>query len=60
MKARVTFVRTKYYGRDNIMQWVWFFRKMRYVKGFIIRVFGFHLSIFENNATEKLIQKFKG
>lgn len=55
MKIDFRFVSTRHYDWGNIAQWFWYFRKMRYVRGFTIRLLGIHLTVFENNATQKLI-----
>ena len=48
---------TKYYNKSNIIQWVWMFRKYKYVKGFVMRIFGVYINVRESNATEKLIEQ---
>lgn len=59
MKITVSFVNPKHYNISNIGQWIWYFKKYKFVKGFNIRIFGLHFNIREKNATEKLIFLFK-
>ena len=57
MKINVSYMSTKYYNKSNIIQWVWMFRKYKYVKGFVMRIFGVYINVRESNATEKLIEQ---
>ena len=43
-----------YFNRN----WFFYFRRFKNIKGFVIRIFGFHFIIKEENGTEKLIEKF--
>lgn len=56
MKININYISIKHYDRTNIMQWVWWFDKYKYIKGFKIRLFGVYINVRENNATEKLIK----
>ena len=55
MKIDVSYISTKYYDKTNIMQWVWWFEKYHYIKGFKMRIFGVYINVREKNALEKLI-----
>ena len=35
---------------------MWYFRTYKFVRGFMLRIFGVHINIRERNATEKLIR----
>jgi len=59
MKINVSYISTKYYDRTNITQWMWYFERYRYIKGFRIRIFGVYINIREKNALEKLIGMIK-
>ena len=39
-------------------EWFFYFRKLDNIKGFVIRIIGFHFIVKEKNGTEKLIKKF--
>lgn len=56
MKVNISYCSTKFYGKTNITQWMWYFKKYKNVRGFILRVFGVYINIRENNSTEKLIK----
>ncbi len=56
MKINISYCSTKHYDKSNIMQWVWMFKKYKFVKGFIFRMFGIYINIREKNSTEKLIK----
>ena len=56
MEIDVSYTRTKYYDITNIIQWVYYFEKYKYVRGFKLRVFGIGINIRENKATEKLMK----
>lgn len=55
MKIDIYFCSIKGYNINNIHQWIWMFRKYKFVKGFIIRIFGVYINVREKNATNKLI-----
>jgi hypothetical protein len=55
MKIGISYISTKYYDRTNIIQWVFFFKRYKFVKGFIFRFFGIYVNVREKYATEKLI-----
>lgn len=57
MKINIGHISTKHYDRTTILQWVWIFKRYKYVKGFIMRIFGIYINVCENNAFEKLIAK---
>ena len=56
MKVNVSYISPKYYDRSNIIQWVWWFERYRYIKGFKMRIFGIYVNVREKNATAKLIK----
>lgn len=43
---------TKFYPHHT---WFWTFKRYRYIKGFILRVFGVYVNVRESNAMDKLI-----
>lgn len=43
----------KFYPNKN---WFFYFKKFKNIKGFVIRIMGFHFIIKEKNGTEKLIK----
>jgi len=55
MKISINYCSTKHYDKNNIIQWIWSFRRYKYVKGFRFRIFGVYVNVRENNAFEKLI-----
>jgi hypothetical protein len=59
MKVNVNYCSRKHYDWTNIVQWVWMFKKKKYTKGFIMRIFGVYLNVREDNATQKLIEYSK-
>ena len=42
---------------DNKRYWLFYTKRYSYVKGVIIRIFGFTFNIREKNATQKLMDK---
>jgi hypothetical protein len=56
MKININYCSAKHYDETNIMQWMWMFKRYKYVKGFIMRIFGVYINVRESNATEKLIK----
>jgi hypothetical protein len=56
MKIRIRFMPLKHYDRKNIGWWIWYFRKLHYVKGFSLRILGVYITVSEKNAVEKLIK----
>ena len=56
MKINIKYISRKYYDKSNIWQWVWTWKRYKYVKGLIIRIFGVYVNIRENNTFEKLIK----
>ena len=56
MKINISYCSLRYYNKTNIIQWVWMFKRYKYVKGFIIRIFGIYLNVRENNSLQKLIK----
>lgn len=58
MKVDVTYIGTRWFPIEKIGWWVFYFKKYTYIKGFQIRIFGFHFNIRENNGTEKIIQNY--
>ncbi len=59
MKVNISYCSTKYYDRTNITQWMWMFKRHKYIKGFIMRIFGVYFNVRENNAFEKLLGIWK-
>ena len=59
MKININYCSIKNYNKTNITQWVWMFKRYKYVKGFIMRIFGVYINVRESNATDKLIAKGK-
>lgn len=59
MKINVNYVSRKWYDKETIKSWFWYFRPYVYIKGFNIRICGAHFNIRENNSTQKLINKSK-
>lgn len=59
MKVNIDYVSTKWYhdAPDGLRQWAFYFKRYSGVRGFILRVFGVHVNIRENGATDKLIAK---
>lgn len=55
MKIDISYIQTKHYNRKTIMQWVWWFERYTYVKGFKMRIFGWYINVREKHATEKLL-----
>lgn len=55
MVINIDYISRKHFNKSNIIQWVWLFRSYKYVNGFQMRIFGLHINIRENKATEKLI-----
>jgi hypothetical protein len=51
MKTTITIMRFYPYR-----YWFWYFRKFKFVKGFVIRIFGIHFIVKEENHLEKLIE----
>lgn len=56
MNIDVSYISTKWYDRSSIAQWMWWFERYRYIRGFKMRIFGVYINVRENNATEKLIK----
>lgn len=56
MKINIDYCSIKNYNKNNIIQWIWMFKKYKYIKGFIVRILGVYINIRENYATEKLIK----
>lgn len=56
MLIGINYVGRKHYDATNIGQWMWYFKKYTFVKGFNIRIFGLHFNVREDNATQKLIE----
>lgn len=59
MEINISYCSTKHYSKNDIIHWVWMFKKYKNIKGFIFRFFGIYFNVRENNATEKLIKKFR-
>lgn len=55
----VTYISTTHYNKSNIIYWIWYFRKYKFIKGFTFRIFGINFNIKENNATQKLLFKWR-
>ena len=56
MIINISYISTRYYDRTNIIQWIWMFKRYKYIKGFIMRIFGVYINVRENNAFNKLIE----
>ena len=54
MEIRIN--KVKFYKHKN---WFFLFRKCKYIKGFHVRVIGLCIGVRKDNATHKLITKFK-
>jgi len=54
MKTTIAII--KPYAHRN---WIFYFRRFHFVKGFTVRVIGINIMIIEKNATEKLINIWK-
>lgn len=54
MKINITYCSIKDYDRKNINQWMWTFQRYKYIRGFIMRIFGVYINVCESNAIEKL------
>ena len=39
-------------------EWFFYFRRFKNIKGYVIRIMGFHFIVKEKDGTEKLIEKF--
>ena len=61
MKINIKYTERKYYrdAPDGYRQWRFHFHRYKYVRGFVMRIFGWYFNVRENNATVKLIEKFK-
>lgn len=59
MKINFKYVPRKFFGKERIKDWIFSFKKYRFVRGFSFRLFGIHLNIKENKAREKLIKQLK-
>lgn len=57
MKCDINYISLKHYPTNKIMWWVFYFKKYVYIKGVIIRIFGFNFNIRENDGTKKLIEQ---
>ncbi len=56
MKINISYTNPKYYPNiKSLRYWLFYFKKYRYVKGFILRIFGVYFNIREKNASLKLI-----
>lgn len=59
MKFKITFISPKYYDFSSIRWWFFFYRKLKYARGFSLRICGVHMSFMEDDATKKIIQARK-
>lgn len=59
MKINISYTSTKHYDKTNIMQWVWMFRRSKYINGFIMRIFGVYFNVRENNYKKKFDEMIK-
>ena len=48
MKVDIKYIGTKWFPIKKIGWWIFYFKKYTYIKGFQIRIFGFHFNIREN------------
>jgi hypothetical protein len=54
MKVDITYIKRS--KSNSFVKWMWYFRTYKFVRGFMLRIFGVHINIRERNATEKLIR----
>lgn len=59
MKIRIEYTPWVMFPEDKKCYWFWIFKRYRYCRGIAFRIFGWWFNITENNATEKMIAKFK-
>lgn len=56
-------INVKYISRDffdkRLRNWIFSFKRYKYMKGFSIRMFGLHLNVREKGGIEKLKQQIK-
>lgn len=57
MKIDISFTSIKHYNWKNIHYWIWYFKTYKFVKAFIIRIFGVYINVREQSATQNLIAK---
>lgn len=55
MEIDVNYISRKFYTKESISQWRWYYRPYTYIWGFQVRIFGVHFNVRESNSTEKLI-----
>ena len=58
MEIRISKVSYSVFKDCPKINFIWMFRKYKYVKGFRFRFFGYDFNITENFATKKLIHQF--
>jgi hypothetical protein len=56
MRIGIQYISLKYYDRKSIMQWVFYFKRYTYVKGFVMRIFGVYINVRERDAYNKLLK----
>ena len=60
MKVNIDYISTKHFPISKLGWWLFYFNKYTFIKGFNLRILGFHFNIRENNGTEKMINKWRG
>lgn len=58
MKIDITWINPKIYPINKIGQWVWYFRQYKYLRGFNVRLFGFHFNIRENISITQINENY--
>lgn len=54
MKISINYCSIMHYNKSTIIQWVYYFKKYTYIKGFIIRIFGLYINISLKKVGEKV------
>jgi hypothetical protein len=60
MKLSISYCKLKYYNINNISQWIFMFKKRKYLNGFIMRIFGVYFNYHDNTlfyANKKFLKK---
>lgn len=60
MDISIKYISLKYYKKSSKRYWLFYFYKFKYIFGFNIRLFGFHLTIKESNSLSKILAKLHG
>lgn len=56
MQINLYYISTKHYTWRSINQWMFWFSRYNYIKGFKMRIFGVYINVREDNATQKLLK----